>query len=480
MHETALGDIEITGLTADSREVRPGFLFAALPGFRQDGADFIADAVARGAAAVLISPGVDVGGISVPCVVDKLPRRRLAKLAARFYPEQPDTVVAVTGTSGKSSVVGFLRQIWSALGLRAGSLGTLGAVAEALDEKIAHTTPEPVTLHRLLRDLSQRGVDHLAVEASSHGIDQARLDAIRLAGAIFTNLSRDHLDYHADADDYFRAKHRLFDELLPADGLAVLNIASEFTAELVATGRRRNHRLLTYGIRSASEMPDIGCRLLERRGEGQLIEVHAQGELAQVFLPLVGDFQAENVMAALAAAVGLGADTKAVLAALPKLAGTRGRLELVGARENGARVYVDYAHKPEAIEIACRALRPFTEGRLIIVFGCGGDRDRGKRPMMARAAVRAADLVIVTDDNPRSEDASEIRRQTLVGAPEASEIGDRAEAIASACGMLQTGDVLLVAGKGHETGQQVGNKILPFDDAEQVRSALAALDGGEG
>ncbi len=474
MRDQAFADIDITGLTADSREVRPGYLFAAMPGFNQDGAAFIDDALANGAAALLVHSSVPTDRFEIPVLVDPMPRHRFANLAAKFYGAQPDTIVAVTGTSGKSSIVGFARQIWQAMGIKAGSLGTLGAQAQDYYVKVPHTTPEPATLHRLLRELRGLGVNHLALEASSHGIDQCRLDGVQIAAAVFTNLSRDHLDYHPDARSYFAAKRRLFSELLPEGGLAVINAGSDYADDLVGLCRQRGIRVLRYGDMSA----DVGCRQLQRQAGGQLIALKAGGEEAEVFLPLVGDFQAENVMAALAIAIGLGADPKTAIGALARLKGTPGRLELVAERRSGGRIYVDYAHKPEAIGVALQALRPFTEGRLIIVFGCGGDRDPGKRPMMAAAAKANADLVIVTDDNPRTEDPAEIRRQALTGAPDGREIGDRADAIRTACGMLESGDVLLIAGKGHETGQEIHGVQHPFDDAVEARAAIEALDGG--
>jgi UDP-N-acetylmuramoyl-L-alanyl-D-glutamate--2,6-diaminopimelate ligase len=478
MQDRALSDIEITGLTADSRDVMPGFLFAAMPGNQQDGAEFIPDAIAKGAAAVLVSDNVDISGIDVPCIVDAQPRHRFAELAASYYVLQPDTVVAVTGTSGKSSIVGFIRQIWQAMGIPGGSLGTLGAVAQEFEIKGLHTTPEPAALHHVLKQMADCGVDHLALEASSHGIDQARLDGVRLKAALFTNLSRDHLDYHNNSEDYFAAKAQLFDRLLPGGGLAIVNRDSEYAERVIAIAQRRGQRLLTYGrLQESGKNPDFGYEILERRNDGQLLRIKAAGENRELLLPLVGEFQAENAVAALAAVVGLGGDAGLALNALANLKGAKGRLELVASTRYGARVYVDYAHKPEAIAIALRALRPFCENRLLIIFGCGGDRDQGKRPLMAAAAKDGADLVIVTDDNPRSEDPAVIRQQALAGAPNATEVADRREAIRQATAMLRSGDILLIAGKGHESGQEIAGEIQPFNDGEEAQRAVQLVDG---
>jgi UDP-N-acetylmuramoyl-L-alanyl-D-glutamate--2,6-diaminopimelate ligase len=478
MQDRALSDIEITGLTADSRDVKPGFLFAAMPGTQQDGAQFIPDAIANGAAAVLVSSNVDTSDISVPCIVDAEPRHRFAELAANYYGAQPETVIAVTGTSGKSSIVGFIRQIWLALGVNGGSLGTLGAVAREFEVKGLHTTPEPAALHNVLKQFSDNGVDHLALEASSHGIDQARLDGVALKAALFTNLSRDHLDYHKDWEDYFAAKAQLFDRLLPGDGIAIINRDSEYADRLLAIAAKRGQHAVTYGRLSDEGIkPDFGYEVLDRRSDGQLLWIDAMGEKRELLLPLVGEFQAENVIAALAAVISLGGDPRLTLDTLKRLEGAKGRLELVATTFGDAHIYVDYAHKPEAIATALKALRPFCENRLIIVFGCGGDRDQGKRPLMAVAALEGADFVIVTDDNPRSEDPALIRQQTLAGAPDAQEIADRGEAIYQATAMLKTGDILLIAGKGHESGQEIAGNILPFNDGEEAQRAVRIIDG---
>jgi UDP-N-acetylmuramoyl-L-alanyl-D-glutamate--2,6-diaminopimelate ligase len=468
---------EIAGLTADSREVRPGFLFAALPGSQTDGARFIRDAVDRGAVAVLAPPGVagqvpDLGGL--PIIEDEQPRRRLSLMAARFYVRQPETIVAVTGTAGKSSVVDFVRQIWTALGRSAGSLGTLGVQSAAIQRKLIHTTPDPVALHRALRELADDGVDHLALEASSHGLDQQRLDGVRIGAAAFTNLSRDHLDYHADAEDYLRAKLRLFDTVLAPGGTAVLPSQSSHREQLVALCRARGHRLLSYG-QDAAEVRQLKRRPLT---DGQLLTVGVGETQADLRLPLIGDFQALNVLCAIALVLAGGEAAAAVLAAAGGLRGVRGRLELAASHPGGGRIYVDYSHKPEALRNALAALRPHTAGRLVVVFGCGGDRDRGKRPEMGRIAAELADRVIVTDDNPRTEDAAAIRAEVLAGCPEAEEIGDRAAAIQAGIGGLAADDILLLAGKGHEQGQDVAGVVRPFDDAEVARQAVADISGG--
>jgi len=467
-------DSEIRGLSADSREVGPGFLFAALPGTVSDGADFVDDALSRGAAAVLARTGRIRRQLTVPLLEDPEPRRSFALCAARFYAGRPATIAAVTGTSGKTSVTDFTRQIWTRMGYQAGSLGTLGVISPDATEALAHTTPEPVTLHRALRRLAEAGVDRLALEASSHGLDQHRLDGVRLSAAAFTNLSRDHLDYHTDADAYFRAKQLLFDTVLPADGVAVLPLASEHGLALQRLCRQRGQRVLTYGAGDA----DIELVGRAARTGGQRLSLRIDSHEAELGLPLIGAFQAENVLCALGLVLACGSDAAAACAAAQDLIGVRGRLELVAQTPAGGRIYVDYSHKPDALRKALEALRLHTRRRLVVIFGCGGDRDPGKRPEMGRIAAELADHVIVTDDNPRSEDPAEIRRQALAGCPGGSEIGDRAEAIREGVRQLADGDVLLIAGKGHEQGQRVGDELRPFDDASAARAAVEAVDGG--
>ena len=470
-----VADREIAGLTADSRLVEPGYLFAALPSSVADsaidGADFVPEAIRRGAAALLGPPGLAATlktPVDVPVVEDAEPRRRLSQMAARFFAGQPETIVAVTGTAGKSSIVEFVRQIWAALGRSGASLGTLGVISASLRRKLAHTTPDPVILHEALRDLAAAGVDHLALEASSHGLEQRRLDWVKVTVAAFTNLSRDHLDYHPDVEAYFQAKLHLFKAVMAPGGTAVLPVGSDLTDRLHAVCQARGHRILTFGAGG-----DID--LLQRRvvGDGQQLAISALGHGAELALPLIGAFQAENVLCAIALVLACGEEPDAVLAAAACLTGVPGRLQAVGALANGGRVYVDYSHKPEALRAAIAALRPHTKGRLLVVFGCGGDRDRGKRPQMGRIAAELADGVVVTDDNPRGEDAAAIRAEVLRGCPDATEIGDRGQAIATAIGWLASGDVLLIAGKGHETGQEINGVTHPFDDRDVARRVLA-------
>jgi UDP-N-acetylmuramoyl-L-alanyl-D-glutamate--2,6-diaminopimelate ligase len=464
-------DVEITGLATDSREVAPGMLFAALPGSRLDGSAFIAEALARGAAAVLADASYQGGDLGVPLIRDPQPRRRLALLAARFYQKQPRCVVAVTGTNGKTSVVGFTRQLWTALGRPAASLGTLGLEGPAGLGAPGLTTPDPIALHRLLAELAAAGVDHLALEASSHGLDQHRLDGVRIQAAAFTNLSRDHFDYHGDLEHYLAAKQRLFGELLAAEGTAVLNADQPPFAQLAEACRARGIAVLDYG-RKAQRL-----RLVEQAAlpHGQVLSVDLDGRSERIETDLVGGFQAANLLAALGLALATGAEPGAALARLGRLRGAPGRLQQVGTHPSGAPVFVDYAHAPDALEQVLRALRPHTAGRLVVVFGCGGDRDRGKRPIMGGVAAELADQAFVTDDNPRSEDPGGIRRAVLEGCPGGIEIGDRRSAIRIALAGLEAGDLLVIAGKGHETGQIVGDRVLPFDDATEARAALAEL-----
>ena len=461
-------DIEVRGLCADSREVEPGFLFAALAGVRADGADFIAEAVARGAVAVLAEPETKLDGDGVRMIPDPDPRLRLARIAARFYGAQPQTIAAVTGTNGKTSVASFTRQVWQGMGHVAASVGTLGVEAPGYHAHLALTTPDPITLHGVLAELSGRGVQHLVMEASSHGLDQRRLDGVRLRAAALTNISRDHLDYHPDPAGYGAAKRRLFEDVM-AGGVAVLNADDESYDAFAVACRTKGHRVIGYG-RNGSEI-----RLIERRERdgGQEIRVEIAGQVHDAVVPLPGSFQVDNALCALGLAWGCGGDVETALAALAGLRGVRGRLEEVARHASGAPVFVDYAHTPDALEHALGALRGLTRRHLVVVFGCGGERDRGKRAEMGAIAAALADRVIVTDDNPRGEDPLAIRRDILAACPAADEIGDRAEAIAVAVGDLDEGDVLVVAGKGHEVGQTVGGAVRAFDDAEVARRAVA-------
>ncbi len=468
--EPANAEMEISGLTADSRQVVEGYLFAALPGSRVDGRDFIPQALAQGAKAVLAPEGTELPAKaeSVALITDPNPRRRLALIAARFFERQPATAVTVTGTNGKTSVASFTIQIWQALGRDAASLGTLGLQPPRPDAPASLTTPDPVELHRCLASLARDHVDHVVLEASSHGLDQYRLDGIRVSAAAFTNLTRDHLDYHGTMEAYLAAKLRLFTELLQADGTAVVNIDDPAGLQVAEACRTRGLKLLTYG-RGASDL-----QLLEQipTATGQDLKLCLQGKDLSVSLGVVGAFQADNVLAALGLVMAGGVAPEKAAATLEKLGGVPGRLELVGETAAGGHVYVDFAHTPDALETVLKALRPHTRGKLCVVVGCGGDRDRGKRPQMGEISVRLADKATITDDNPRSEDPAAIRREMLAAAPGAQEIGDRGVAIATAVAALGSGDVLVIAGKGHETGQIVGGQVLPFDDRDVARTAI--------
>src|SRR5579883_3078078 len=460
------GGIEVFGLACDSRAVKPGDLFFALSGAKTDGARFIADAISAGAVAVAGQHPPE-SGCTVPFVSLSNPRRALALAAAKFFPRQPATIAAVTGTSGKTSVAAFTRQIWAALGCEAASIGTVGLVSSKREVYGSLTTPDPVALHRELDTLANEGVTHLAIEASSHGLDQHRLDGVEIAAGAFTNISRDHLDYHRSMADYLAAKLRLFTDLVTRRGAAVINVDHEHADAVVACAKQRRLRLLTVGRKGE------GIRLVDSGIDGFAQRLHAvhAGNDYRLRLPLVGDFQVENALVAVGLVIATGEEPAAAFAALEHLEGAKGRLELVAER-NGASIFVDYAHKPDALAKALDALRPYVRGRLVVVFGAGGDRDRGKRPIMGQIAAEKADRVVVTDDNPRSEDAGAIRSAILAAAPEAIEIGDRGEAIRTTIAELSPGDVLLIAGKGHETGQIVGKQVFPFSDHEAVAAAL--------
>ncbi len=462
---------EVASLAFDSRKVEAGALFFAAPGTVADGLSFAPEAVSHGAIAVVASraPDRDIGA---PVVVVRDVRLALAHAAARFFPAQPATIAAVTGTSGKTSVAAFLRQIWLSCGRAAASLGTIGLVAPSGAVYGSLTTPDPISLHRNLAQLAADGVTHLAMEASSHGLDQRRLDGVRLSAGAFTNLSRDHLDYHATLDDYLAAKIRLFDTLLQPGQPAVIDADSNVADRVIAACVARKLRVMTVG--RAGE----AIRLLAHEPDGfsTRLSLEHHGRAINVLLPLAGAFQASNALVAAGMALATGERPEAVFSALEKLEGAPGRIERIGSR-NGGAAFVDYAHKPDALQTALATLRPFARGKLIVVFGCGGDRDRGKRPIMGEISARGADVTIVTDDNPRSESPAAIRAAILEGASairgaDVREIGDRAAAIEAGVGMLEPGDVLLVAGKGHETGQIVGSNVLHFSDHEAVRSAL--------
>lgn len=462
------GGIAVNGIAIDSRAVKPGDVFFALAGAKTDGARFVAQAVASGAVAVVGAQAT--GDMPVPFVTAHNPRRALARAAARLYPRQPDMIAAVTGTSGKTSVAAFTRQIWQRLGRASASIGTIGLVTPSRTVYGSLTTPDPVSLHRMLDEIANEGVTHLAMEASSHGLDQHRLDGVRVKVGAFTNLSRDHMDYHPTVEHYLAAKLRLFTDLVAADGTAVVAADHEYSSAVIDVARERGLRLFTVG-RKGSEI-----RLLDAviEGFGQMLTIAWQGNNRRLRLPLVGEFQVENALVSAGLAIASGEQAERVFDALEHLEGAKGRLELVG-RRNGAAIFVDYAHKPDALDKALAALRPYASRRLIVVFGAGGDRDPGKRAVMGEIAAKAADVVIVTDDNPRSENPASIRAAILAAAPGAREIADRGEAIQIAISELEAGDVLMIAGKGHETGQIVGEVTLPFSDHEAADRALREL-----
>ena len=467
----------ISAMTLDSRQVKPGTLFAALPGSLVHGAEFIDPALRMGASVILTDrEGARIAADTlarhpdVALVVAEDVRAALAMAAALWFGAQPDVMVAVTGTNGKTSVASFARQLWASLGHAAINVGTTG-VEGAWETPLTHTTPDSVTLQHILAQAAAEGITHAAMEASSHGLDQRRLEGVRLQAAGFTNLSQDHLDYHPSMDAYFTAKAGLFQRLLPDDGIAVINTDDAWGSRLA---EMVGQRVLRVG-----QSTDCDLRILAQRysAHGQELRFSLKGQAHHVVLPLVGGFQAWNALLALGLVLATGADAADAIAAMERLEGVRGRMQLAATRENGAPVFVDYAHTPAAVETALQALRPHVMGRLIVVLGAGGDRDKGKRPLMGKAAADNADVVFVTDDNPRSEVPAQIRAEIVQSCPEATEVGDRAEAILRAVDALEPGDALLIAGKGHERGQTVGDTVYPFDDLEQASVAVAALDG---
>ncbi|MGF1454122.1 MAG: UDP-N-acetylmuramoyl-L-alanyl-D-glutamate--2,6-diaminopimelate ligase [Alphaproteobacteria bacterium] len=465
--------VPIAGITADSRQVNTGFIFAALSGTQTDGLRYVPAALERGAAAILVASDRDLASdlleaISIPVLTASEPRKALARLAARLLPGRPDVIAAVTGTNGKTSVATFLRQIWAGLGHKAASMGTLGVVTPNGPMPLAHTTPDPVRLHQILKALYDTGTTHLVLEASSHGLAQDRLEAVEVQAAGFTNLTRDHLDYHGTEEAYKASKARLFTERLAPRGTAVINRAGAHAAHFEAAAREAGHPIMSVGTGEA----DLALRAVEPTARGLDLDMAFGGEGAQASVPLFGTFQAENVQVALGLALALGADFQQAVDQLGALDGATGRMERVAETGRGAPIFVDYAHTPDALARVLGALRPHVRGRLSVVFGCGGDRDRGKRPQMGAVAAERADRVIVTDDNPRSEDPAAIRRDILAASEGAVDIGDRAEAIAAGLEGLERGDVLVVAGKGHETGQIVGDTVLPFNDADVIREIV--------
>lgn len=465
-------DANVTGFAIDHRKVAPGTVFGAFPGARFNGEDFIAHAVSAGAVAIVARPEAGVEGALH--IADAEPRRAFALLASKFFQPVPETVVAVTGTNGKTSCVEMTRQIWRMAGHSAASIGTLGVTTADESVSTGLTTPDIVTFLSNMTGLAREGVTHVAYEASSHGLSQYRNEGLRVVAGAFTNLSRDHLDYHATMDDYFAAKMRLFDHVVEDGGTAVVWMDDEWSERAVEHVRQRGLRLLSVGEQGAS------IRLLARTLSqlGQVLEVEFEGKVRKVNLPLIGAYQAANALVSAGLALASGLDATHVFDQLGRLQPVRGRLERAAINRAGAPVYVDYAHTPDAIDAAIAALRPHVNGRLITVFGAGGDRDGGKRPEMGRAACAGSDVVIVTDDNPRGEDAAQIRAAVLAGCDaKAREIADRRSAIAAAIAEAGRDDIVLVAGKGHEQGQIIGRgdamRVLPFDDVQVARECTA-------
>ncbi|MEQ9504674.1 MAG: UDP-N-acetylmuramoyl-L-alanyl-D-glutamate--2,6-diaminopimelate ligase [Hyphomonas sp.] len=465
------GETEIHGMTADSRKVQPGWLFAALKGSVQDGSQFAAMAIQQGAVAILSDGSADAGS-AVHVIADE-PRRALALAARKFHAAQPETVVAITGTNGKSSTVDFARQIWSQAGFKAASMGTLGAIGPNGKFDVGHTTPDPVTIHQTLDMLAGQGVTHCAMEASSHGLEQHRLDGVDLSAVGFLNFTQDHLDYHGSMEAYLQSKLRLFTSLAPKGVPAIVNADSPQRDDFEAAAKATGLKVVSFGWKGE----DLWIDELMPKQAGQTLFLYWRDvEQKPVELPLIGEFQALNALAAAAICLSLGMEFPAVAEGLAKLKPVKGRLEFVGKTATGATVFVDYAHTPDGLDVLLRAARPHTAGRLKVIFGCGGDRDAKKRPIMGEIAARQADDVIVTDDNPRSEDPAAIRAAVLAGAKGAREIGDRGDAIRTVIRELKKGDTLVIAGKGHETGQIIGKDVLPFSDQEE---ALAALSGAD-
>ena len=471
-------DLEIIGITSNSNEVKAGFLFAALHGSNFNGAEFVPEAVARGAVAILIDGTSEVllKPITVHAISTDSPRRLFALMSAKFYRNQPDFIAAVTGTNGKTSVVEFSRQLWAMNGVRSASLGTLGVVADNLKLRSELTSPDPVSLHANLNVLSQNGVTNLAIEASSHGLDQNRLDGVSIQSAAFTNLSQDHLDYHEDQASYFLCKSRLFSELLAETGIAVLNADSSYFNELRQICQDRKISILSYGYSAQATM-----RVLRVRPylSGQQVKLKVNDVAFEIYLSLIGEFQLFNALAALGlVSAEEGSEIENYLKGLDKLKGVPGRLEHIGTHPTGAPIVIDYAHTPDALKNILISLRPHVKGKLVCVFGAGGDRDKEKRPFMGKIASGLADLTIVTDDNPRSESPSAIREEIMKGCPSAQNVGGRSEAIRLGLSKLSDGDLLVIAGKGHETGQEIGGATIPFNDAAFVSTQLNDVVGG--
>ncbi|RKQ71718.1 UDP-N-acetylmuramoylalanyl-D-glutamate--2,6-diaminopimelate ligase [Litorimonas taeanensis] len=458
-----------TGLTCDSRAVQPGMIFAALPGTIADGRDYIPQAIEKGAVAILTLPDTETGDTAL--IADENPRLRYGQLARAFYPKQPQTLVAMTGTNGKSSTVEFLRQIWANAGYNAACFGTLGVMSDKGYAPMTHTTPDAVALHKTLHNLAEQGVTHVAMEASSHGLVQYRLDAVDIAASGFSNLTQDHFDYHTDEADYFEAKARLFTELTPQQAPVVLTVDDEYGRELVTRAEKRGQAVTSIGWAGA----DIRIDELMPHAASQDMTLVIDGKRHQVNLPLAGEFQSLNAVAALGLALQTGVSLDDGLKGLEALTGVAGRLERAGQTQHGAPVFIDFAHTEDGLNKLLRSVRPHTRGKIVIVFGCGGDRDPDKRPKMGAVAAKYADHVIVTDDNPRTEDAEAIRRAVMVGCPKAENIGDRETAIRAGIEKLSADDCLVIAGKGHESGQIIGTRVIPFSDVEVAREILAEV-----
>ncbi|AHC73857.1 UDP-N-acetylmuramoylalanyl-D-glutamate--2, 6-diaminopimelate ligase [Candidatus Endolissoclinum faulkneri L5] len=462
-------DPEILGLTTDSRKIQPGFLFAAIPGSRVDGRNYIPEAIANGAVVVLTTPNI------IECAVgilrDKNPRRQLALIAARFYGKQPKICVAVTGTNGKTSVADFTRQIWNSAGYLAASIGTLGITIEDIITNPNLTTPDAVELHRTLHNLVQININHAVLEASSHGLDQSRLDGVDIKAAAFTNLTRDHFDYHVNIEDYRTAKLSLFEKVMPPGGTAVINIDSPEFNNFCEAAKHNQHKILSYGMRPSARLRIIRQRI---QSNGQEVEITIDGNYYLIKMALLGNFQAWNALCALGLAISSGTPIRLALEALPFLTSVRGRLERVAVLENEATIYVDYAHTSDALRTVLQAMRPHTSGKLWCILGCGGDRDPGKRSIMGATAGEYADRTIITDDNPRSEDPASIRAAILAACKNGVEIADRRTAIYETIAQLDTGDVLIIAGKGHENVQEINGIKYSLNESYIVRDAIAA------
>ncbi len=458
-------DAPVTGLTCDSRAVKPGYVFAALPGTVSDGRDYIEVALKAGAGAILSTEGLS---IDAPYIGSAMPRLSYAQMAARLYPNQPQTVAAITGTNGKSSTVDFLRQIWAYAGLSAACFGTIGVHAPSGLRPMTHTTPDAVALHQTLHDLAEEGVTHVAMEASSHGLDQYRLDGVKVKASGFTNLTQDHFDYHGDMDSYFQAKARLFAELTPEGAPVIINVDDEYGQELAELCGQLGQKVTKVGLSGT----DIQIVSLAPRASSQIMEVAMGYDVFEIELPLAGLFQAYNAVTALGLALATGVERDTAISALKSLKGVAGRMELAGKTAQGAPIFVDFAHSEGGLKTLLESVRPHISGKIVLVFGCGGDRDTDKRAKMGRVAAELADEVIVTDDNPRSEKPAAIRAAVLQGCPDAVEQGDRAKAIREGIARLGENDCLIIAGKGHEQGQIIGKKTIPFLDVDEVKKAL--------